>query len=91
MEVTIMDYVIFKQWLQDEKNMSVRSATDVVSRCKRINRMIEEDDINDKTGSMLIEMKSYDNMSSSIKSQLKRAITLYLEFSKEAKNYKRNN
>lgn len=86
-----MDYVIFKQWLQDEKNMSVRSATDVVSRCKRINRMIEEDDINDKTGSMLIEMKSYDNMSSSIKSQLKRAITLYLEFSKEAKNYTRNN
>ena len=86
-----MDYVIFKQWFQYKKNMSVRSATDVVSRCKRINRMIEEDDINDKTGSMLIEMKSYDNMSSYIKSQLKRAITLYLEFSKEAENYKRNN
>ena len=23
-----MDYVVFKQWLQDEKNMSIRSATD---------------------------------------------------------------
>lgn len=80
-----MDYVVFKQWLQDEKNMSVRSATDVVSRCKRINRMTEKEDINDKTISILIEMDSFDNMSSFIKSQLKRAATLYLEFSKEAK------
>lgn len=85
MEVAIMDYVVFKQWLQDEKNMSIRSATDVVSRCKRINRMTEKEDINDKTISILIEMESYDNMSSFIKSQLKRAATLYLEFSKEAK------
>lgn len=80
-----MDYVVFKQWLQDEKNMSIRSATDVVSRCKRINRMMEDEDINDRTVSILIEMESYDNMSSFIKSQLKRAATLYLEFSKEAK------
>ena len=78
-----MDYVVFKQWLQDEKNMSIRSATDVVSRCKRINRMMEDEDINDRTVSILIEMESYDNMSSFIKSQLKRAATLYLEFSKE--------
>ena len=84
-EVVRMDYVVFKQWLQDEKNMSSRSATDIVSRCKRINRMTEEDDINDNTVSVLIEMESYDNMSSYIKSQLKRAATLYLEFTKEAK------
>ena len=80
-----MDYVVFKQWLQDEKNMSIRSATDVVSRCKRINRMMEDEDINYRTVSILIEMESYDNMSSFIKSQLKRAATLYLEFSKEVK------
>lgn len=80
-----MDYVVFKQWLQDEKNMSSRSATDVVSRCKRINRMTEEYEINDNTVSVLIEMESYDNMSSYIKSQLKRAATLYLEFTKEEK------
>ena len=83
-----MDYVVFKQWLQDEKNMSIRSATDVVSRCKRINRMTDEEDINDKTISVLIEMESYDTMSSFIKSQLKRAATLYLEFSKEAKSHR---
>ncbi len=80
-----MDYLVFMQWLQDEKNMSVRSAKDVVSRCKRINRMTEEEDIDEKTVSVLIEMEAYDNMSSFIKSQLKRAATLYLEFIKEGK------
>lgn len=75
-----MDFVEFKKWLQDEKKMSVRSATDVVSRCKRINRMTLEEEINDKTISALIEMESYEAMSSFIKSQLKRAATLYLEF-----------
>lgn len=80
-----MDYLVFRQWLQDEKNMSVRSAKDVVSRCKRINRMTEEEDIDEKTVSVLIEMEAYDNMSSFIKSQLKRAVTLYLEFIKEGK------
>ena len=80
-----MDYLVFRQWLQDEKNMSVRSAKDVVSRCKRINRMTEEEDIDEKTVSVLIEMEAYDNMSSFIKSQLKRAATLYLEFIKEGK------
>ena len=47
--------------------------------------MMEDEDINDRTVSILIEMESYDNMSSFIKSQLKRAATLYLEFSKEVK------
>lgn len=86
-----MDWVTFKQWLQDEKNMSVRSATDVVSRCKRINRLTGEDGISNNTVSVLTEMKSYANMSSFIKSQLKRAATLYLEFSTEAKSYKSKN
>lgn len=78
-----MDYVVFKQWLQDEKNMSIRSATDVVSRCKRINRMIDMDKIDDKTVEILVETESYADMSSFIKSQLKRAATLYMEFCKK--------
>lgn len=78
-----MDYVVFKQWLQDEKNMSIRSATDVVSRCKRINRMTDMDKIDDKTVEILVETESYADMSSFIKSQLKRAATLYMEFCKK--------
>lgn len=78
-----MDYVVFKQWLQDEKNMSIRSATDVVSRCKRINRMTDMDKIDDKTVEILVKTESYADMSSFIKSQLKRAATLYMEFCKK--------
>lgn len=78
-----MDYVVFKQWLQDEKNMSIRSATDVVSRCKRVNRMTDMDKIDDKTVEILVETESYADMSSFIKSQLKRAATLYMEFCKK--------
>ncbi len=84
-----MDYIVFKQWLQDERNMSIRSATDVISRCKRISRMTEKNDIDNNTVAMLIQMKSYDEMSSSIKSQLKRAATLYMEFVKEENNYRK--
>lgn len=84
-----MDYIVFKQWLQDERNMSIRSATDVISRCKRISRMTEKNDIDNNTVAMLIQMKSYDEMSSCIKSQLKRAATLYMEFVKEEKNYRK--
>ncbi len=78
-----MDYIVFKQWLQEEKNMSLRSATDVVSRCKRINKITEKDNIDDNTIRFLLEMESFDTMSPFVKSQLKRAVTLYMEFKKE--------
>lgn len=81
-----MDYIVFKQWLQNEKRMSIRSANDVISRCKRINRLTERDVIDDATVAILVEMELYDEMSLYIKSQLKRAATLYMEFvNKEAK------
>ncbi|MGN0369540.1 MAG: hypothetical protein ACI4EW_03240 [Butyrivibrio sp.] len=81
-----MDYIVFKQWLQNEKRMSIRSANDVISRCKRINRLTERDVIDDDTVAILVEMELYDEMSLYIKSQLKRAATLYMEFvNKEAK------
>lgn len=81
-----MDYIVFKQWLQNEKRMSIRSANDVISRCKRINRLTERDVIDDDTVAILVEMELYDELSLYIKSQLKRAATLYMEFvNKEAK------
>lgn len=75
-----MDYAVFKQWLQHEKSMSVRSAADVISRCKRILRMTDMHAIGDSTVAALARTQSYANLSSCIKSQLKRAVALYLEF-----------
>ena len=61
-----MDYMLFKEWLQEEKNMSKRSAADVISRCKRINRIINKDVIAENTVELLLETDGFDNMSSYI-------------------------
>ena len=55
--------LFFKQWLQDEKNMSIRSAADAVSGCKRINRMTDTERIDYKTVEILIEKDTYADMS----------------------------
>lgn len=78
-----MDYAAFKQWLQHEKGMSMRSAADVISRCKRIRKMTKTDSIGDNTVAALAETEVFASLSSCIKSQLKRAVTLYLEFIQE--------
>jgi hypothetical protein len=37
-----MDYCLFKDWLCGQKDYSGRAAADVVSRCKRIERILEK-------------------------------------------------
>lgn len=84
-----MDYTLFKEWLQVEKNMTKRSSEDVVSRCKRINRIMDEEVIAENTIGLLVQTESFENMSSFIKCQLKRAARLYLEYSvKGEENYR---
>ena len=75
-----MEFMSFKQWLQEEKGMSIRSANDVISRCRRISKMTQTDNINDNTISLMLKNDCYENLSSYIKSQLKRAANLYIEF-----------
>lgn len=75
-----MDYIVFSEWLKNSKHFSERSVRDVVSRCKRVSKIVEQDDINNQTTELLIESESFNAMSVYIKSQLKRAIALYLEF-----------
>ena len=78
-----MNTVSFLEWLKTEKSMSVRSAKDVVSRCGRVIRMLGTEEINSDTGYLLVENEGFLSSSMFIKSQLKRAISLYLEFSTE--------
>ena len=63
--------------------MGARSAKDVVSRCGRVSRMLAIEEINEKAISSLIEYSDFQNSSTFVKSQLKRAVSLYLEFSTE--------
>ena len=67
-------------WLVIEKHMNKRSAKDVLSRCGRINRMLKTDVIDQNSLELLLECEKYKESSMFVKSQLKRAIALYLEF-----------
>ncbi|MEG1835900.1 MAG: DNA cytosine methyltransferase [Oscillospiraceae bacterium] len=70
----------FYDWLILEKNMSVRSAKDVISRYKRVERIIGTHHKDIISVYLLTESAKYAELSMFIKSQLKRAATLYSEF-----------
>lgn len=77
-----MELADMLEWLINEKNMSIRSARDVISRCGRVCRMLDIDSIGDATLENLQENNEFADSSVFIKSQLKRAVTLYFEFEK---------
>ena len=69
-----------ESWLVNEKNMSLRAARDVVSRQKRVMKLVGSDTINENTLDLLISNKQFLKLSLYIKSQLKRATVLVLEY-----------
>lgn len=77
-----MQYEEFLAWLQEKNGMNIRSARDVVSRTKRILIITKQKNINDESMKLLTASKEFEGLSMSIKSQLKRAVTLYLEFAR---------
>ena len=68
-------------WLILDKQMSPRAARDVISRGKRVCKMIGECEITEKSLGKLILVESYGDCSMYVKSQLKRTIVLFNEFS----------
>lgn len=77
-----MEYSELLEWLIIEKNMSIRSAKDVISRCGRVCRMLHTDSIGSDALENLQNNDEFEKSSMFIKSQLKRAVTLYNEFEK---------
>lgn len=75
-----MDYNLFCQWLKENKKLTERSAKDVISRCKRIQRATKTDSLSNCTLHLLTQCEEYSDYSLYIKSQLKRALVLYNEF-----------
>ena len=80
-----MDTVKFLEWLSAEKSMVARSAKDVVSRCSRVNRLLGIEDLGVDAIDLLKENDEFQNSSTFIRSQLKRAISLYAEFQETQK------
>ena len=75
-----MNYQEFLIWLESERNMSIRSARDVVSRLRRVVRLLGSDSLDITSLSELSEVDSFNNCSMFIKSQLRRSVNLYLEY-----------
>lgn len=75
-----MNYDGFQTWLIKNKGMSERSAQDTVSRLRRVLRIIAKQSVSATTIKTLNETNEFMNLSMFVKSQLRRAVTLYREF-----------
>lgn len=75
-----MRYDKFLIWLLQEKKLSQRSAKDVVSRCKRVCLLLGIDLIDHTTLAALNNNCDFLEKSMFIKSQLRRATALWIEF-----------
>lgn len=70
----------FTEWLMKTKGYTAKSAHDVESRMKRVYALIGKETVNENTFAELTRRASFSALSVSVKSQLKRAVTLYLEY-----------
>lgn len=75
-----MDYTGFYNWLINEKKLSVRSAKDVLSRCRRICSFLSISKFDANTSNDLNDNMSFIAQSMFIKSQLRRAVSLWNEY-----------
>ncbi len=81
-----MNTTRFIEWLNTEKSMETRSAKDVISRCGRVTRLLGLEELEANAIDLLKENNDFQNSTTFIRSQLKRAVSLYVEF--QATNHK---
>ncbi len=78
-----MDLLGFKEWLVSSKNYSKETISNIVSRAKRADKILPW--YNDIVYQFLLEQEaSYQKISCSVRSQIKRAIKLYFEYAEQA-------
>ncbi|MCI7085895.1 hypothetical protein MR988_07305 [bacterium] len=80
-----MDSDKLVEWLVVEKQMGTRSAKDILSRCGRVYRMLGVDTLDENSLELLQQNEQFKASSMFVKSQLKRTVTLCLEFMKKEK------
>lgn len=70
----------FAEWLSDNRGFTRRSALDVMSRFRRVARILSIDRLSDFDEADLINSRSFQRLSMTVKSQLKRAAHLAQEY-----------
>ncbi len=78
-----MNLAEFYDWLINEKKISVRSARDVLSRCRRICSFLSISEFDENTLNDLNENELFMAQSMFIKSQLRRAVSLWNEYGRK--------
>lgn len=82
-----MELDSFKEWLINEKGLKTRSARDVASRARRVNKVIDID-INSPYETIVATLdknEEFNKFSVYVKPQIKRAVKLYKEFQQKKK------
>lgn len=78
-----MNYDAFLDWLLEEKKLSQRAAKDVISRCRRICKILNINKFESSTIERLNINVEFSEKSMFIKSQLRRAYNLWNEFEEQ--------
>ena len=77
-----MNLEVFKDWLTDHTNYSKATISNTVSRVKRADKMLPW--FNDKVYQFRLEQEeTYQQLSCSVRSQIKKAVKLYFEYIEE--------
>ena len=76
----------FSKWLETEKSISGRSASDIKSRLNRANAVLEFEDPTtpELYLAALAQSEEFQNLSQTVKSQLRHAVRLYSEYIKSS-------
>lgn len=78
-----MQYTEFENWLMTNKGMSERGSHDLSSRIRRVLKVLGEQEVDEKTFARLYVSDAFAQYTVNVRSQLKRAITLYNDFTHE--------
>lgn len=71
----------FCQWLRDNKQYQSRVQSDIISRVKRANGIIPLPEQADMYYIFQLQQNAaYQSLSTSVRSQIKKAVTIYFEF-----------
>jgi len=71
---------MFKKWLNETKGYSEKVSADINSRAKRAKRMLNKEDLSPEDIYTLSSLEEYEALTKYVKSQIKKSVSLYLEF-----------
>ena len=75
-----MEKNVFNEWLINEKKLTSKSARDVVSRYVRVSSMLGSEPKSIQEIDYLADNDLFIECTKTVKSQLRRAIRLYIEY-----------